>query len=294
MRFLSVSIGLIFLIQTFAGIVLASDQPKVIRIGFIPSEPSKELTKKAQSLASLLEKKIGTPVRVTIPTNYQGLIEQMKSGEVDFAFFTAMSFVFAERSTPLKVLLKKIWNKNPYYYSVIIALESSGIRTLKDLKNKKFAFVDRRSTSGFLCPSVKFMKDKIEPEKYFSEIQYSGNHGNSASLLNSGKVDAIAVFSDDEKGSKTAWEQYGYGSKKKRLIWVSDPIPNDPFVVRESFYEKYPRVTHDIMFALLEMKDEDGGKKLKDLLGVEELKFATTKQYDPVRELVHLLKLELE
>jgi hypothetical protein len=47
------------------------------------------------------------------------------------------------------------------------------------------------------------------------------------------------------------------------------------------------------MFALLELDEIGKGALLKKLLGVEELIFATSKQYDPVRDLVKYLDLKM-
>jgi phosphonate transport system substrate-binding protein len=76
---------------------------------------------------------------------------------------------------------------------------------------------------------------------------------------------------------------------------VSSPIPNDPFCVRQGFYDQYPKFTHDMMFALQDFKNMPGDKNLlKTLYGIKYLDFATSKQYDPVRELVKYLKLSGE
>jgi len=115
-----------------------------------------------------------------------------------------MSFVFAEKFAGAKVLLKKVWD-GPYYYSTILVRGDSKIHNLAQLKGKRIAFVDQKSASGFLYPQVLFKKQKIDPLKYFSEITYSGNHEKSVALLADGKVDAVAVFSNDAKGKDTAW-----------------------------------------------------------------------------------------
>ncbi len=273
----------------------ASSKPDKIRIGFIPSEPDKRLRKNAKELARHLQKKIGVAVEIYIPKSYQGLIEKMKKNEIDFGFFTAMSFVYAEKQAGAKVLLKKVWSENPFYHSVIVARKGRGIENLKDLKGKVFAFVDKKSTSGFLYPNVKFKSEKINPNRFFSKIIYSGNHQAAISDVLTGRADAAAVFADDEKGNKTAWSHY-YPNRKglQKILWLSEPIPNDPFCVSDSFYSKYPMVTHELMFALLDLKNEKVGNLLKSLLGVEKLDFATSRHYEPVRRMVKSLNLKLD
>ena len=79
-----------------------------------------------------------------------------------------------------------------------------------------------------------------------------------------------------------------------RAIWVSKPIPSDPFCVRNDFYEKHPNVAHDFMFFLKDISSaKNSNHPLKKLLDVDKVKLATSKQYDPVREMVKKLNIKL-
>lgn len=273
-----------------AGLVEAAHL-KNVTLGFIPGENPIQLRRNGVQLAKILQSKLGVPMDIYISKDYDGLVQAMKKGKVDFAFLTANTFVEAERVAGAKVLLKKVW-KGPYYHSAIVTLKSSGIKNFKGLKGKRFGFVDKKSTSGFLYPSVHFNKKGINPQTYFSEVKYFGNHENSVKALLAGKVDAIAVFSDDDQGVHGAWNLYAPQKRGKfKTLWISSPIPNDPFVVRSDFYDKNPRYTHDLMFSLIDFRDNPKDKSLlSKLLGIETLDLATSKQYDPVRELQAYLK----
>ncbi len=276
--------------------LVAFAAPKAITIGFIPGENPDTLRENGALIAKLLESKIGVPVKIFISKDYNGLIDAMKDKKIDFAFFTAMSFVFAEKSAGAKVLLKKVWD-GPFYWSTILVRKDSKIANLKQLKGKKFAFVDKKSSSGFLYPQVNFKKQGIDPATFFSEIVYSGNHDASIQLLNEKKVDAVAVFSNDEKATDSAWTRFAPKDTKVKVkpLWVSVPIPNDPFCVRSDFYEANPKISHDLMFALIELDDDaKEGSNFKKLLGVSSLMLATSQQYEPVRDLVKELDLKLE
>lgn len=267
----------------------AEKAPARVRLGFIPGEGPEELRKRSNELGALLSKKVGVPFQVVIPDTYSQLVEKMKKKEVDMAFLTAMTFVVAEKEAGAKVLLKKVWQE-PYYHSVI--LTRSDLKSLEDLKGKSIGFVDEKSTSGYLYPKVMLKKRGWEKD-FFSKITMTGNHRESVLQLAAGKLDAVAVFSDDSKGEKSAWQKYApLGASSPQVLWVSEPIPNDPFCVRNDFYDKYPRLTHDVMFALIELRDEPGQSNLlKKLLGVTELMLATSRQYEPVREMVKELNL---
>lgn len=268
--------------------------PEQITIGVIPGGNPDNLREQAVELAKELQSQLNIPVNIYVSKNYVGLVEAMKAKKVDYAFFSSLTYVFAAEQAQAKVLLKKVWNE-PYYYSAIITPKNSGIKKLKDLKGKKIAFVDEKSSSGYLYPQVALRKAGLT-DKDFKEIAMTGNHQASIQFLEAKKVDAAAVFSDDEKGRQGAWVKFGTKKNAKyEIIWMSNPIPNDPFCVRQDFYDKYPKVTHNLMFALIETLEKTRDKETySEILGSRDLMPATSKQYDPVKEMVKALKIELQ
>jgi phosphate/phosphite/phosphonate ABC transporters, periplasmic binding protein len=262
--------------------------PQQITIGVIPGGNPENLREQSLELAKALQSTLNIPVNVYISKNYAGLIEAMKTKKIDFAFFSSRTFVEAEKEAHAKVLLKKVWDQ-PFYYATIIVRPESKIKKLKDLKGKKIAFVDENSSSGYLYPELAIRKEGLT-DKDFSEVMFSGNHQASIEFIENRKVDAAAVFSDDDKGHKGAWTKFGKGKVKYRMVWMSEPIPNDPFCVRQDFYDQYPKATHTLMFALIDLADASSNKgKFSEILGNRDLMPATSRSYDPVREMVKSL-----
>lgn len=256
-----------------------------ITIGLLPGGNPKVIEKEAYLLAEKLQQKTGKAFQIYISKNYTAMIEALKNKKVDLAVLSSMTYVTAEKEVNLKVLLKKTWSNSPFYYSAIVVSKNSKIRKLADLKNKTIAFVDEKSTSGYLYPQI-FLRKNNFSDKSFKKIIFSGNHATSIDLLENKKVDAVAVFSDDEKAKLGAWNRFARTKNFSiRPIWISDPIPNDPIVVRDDFYEENAKLTHEIMYTLIEVQSEDNSV-LSEILGTSDLMPATSRQYDPVREVV--------
>jgi phosphonate transport system substrate-binding protein len=273
--------------------IVKEAHPKSITLGLIPSENPMALKKNGALLAKILSEKLGVTVNIFIPKNYQGLIDAMKEKRVDYAFFTAMSFVFAEKQAGAKVLMKKVWD-NPFYYSTVYVATNSPVKSLKELKGQSMAFVDEKSTSGFLYPLVALKKAGVD-RKDLGAVSFYGTHEKTALALLEKKVQAAAVFADTSDGAKSAFHRFFEKQVLEvRPIWVSDPIPNDPFVVRQDFYDLYPQLTHKMMFAFLDLQENEKENLLKKYLGVTGVMMATSRQYDPVRDLVKELDLKLE
>ena len=269
--------------------------PEVITLGILPGGNPQVLEKESFILAEKLQQKIGKPVNIYISKNYTGMIDALKNKKIEFAILSSMTYVVAEEQTEIKVLLKKTWSNGPFYFSAIVTSAKNKIKKISDLKGKTIAFVDEKSTSGYLYPQIALQKNKIQTQD-FKKVVFSGNHAASVEMLESGQVDAIAVFSDDEKGRIGAWDRFAKSKKfKVRVLWMSEPIPNDPIVVRQDFYDQNAKLTHEIMYSLIEIQNDSGSSShLSEILGTSDLMPATSRQYDPVREVVKSFKTVLK
>lgn len=268
----------------------------ILRIGFTPGEESDGLSLRTAELGQLLEKKLeasGTKVRIQtqVGRSYEDLVDQLKNKKVDFAFLNALSFVRAEEALQLKVLLKKVW-ENPYYYSVLLTQKRSAFKSLQSLQKARFAFVSEGSGSGHLYPLIALQGAKLDIATLKPEqIRFTGAHDRSVELLKRGEVDVIAVFSNTKSALDSAWTQHGGRVGDVRVLWVSEPIPNDPFVVRKDYYDRHPRLVHELMLSLIELSESEAERPtLTRLLGVKSLMWATAQQYDPVRKISALSK----
>lgn len=281
----------VLFVITFSLSLFADESARSVVIGVLVGGKPEASQKQAGVFAEKLQDKLKKPVQIFISKDYSGLIEALKSKKVDFALFTALTYVIAEKQTPVKVLLKKTW-EGPYYYSSLVVPKKSKIKTIKDLKNKNIIFVDKNSTSGYLYPQVYLRKNNIQ-EKDFKSISFSGNHSASIENLESGLADVAAVFADEENGSIGAWSRFSKKPKDFKVIWVSEPIPNDPLVVRQAFYEENPKLTLEVMYDFIEIQNQAKGA-LSEILGKGSLMPATAKQYDPVREMHAVFEKELK
>lgn len=258
--------------------------PASFRVGFVPSDGQAEARSLGEEFAHILSERIGRKVEPYVSEDYGSLISAMKDHRIDFAFFTAATFVQAERDAKAKPLLKKAW-ATPFYRSVLLVRAKSSIRSLEQLKGKKVAFVDRQSASGYLYP-MRALRAAVG--EGLVETRFSGSHPASVELLKSGAVDAIAVYAHDPDSSVNAWtERSGAPSSTARAIWTSRPIPGDPFCVRADFYEAWPRAVHELMYAMIELQEDPAvGARFMRAVGAGSLSYATARQYDSIREVV--------
>ena len=70
-------------------------KPKELTVQFMPSQNADTLEAKAKPLEKLLSKKLDIPVKVSVSTNYNTIVEAMKSKKVDVGFLPPTAYTLA-------------------------------------------------------------------------------------------------------------------------------------------------------------------------------------------------------
>ena len=70
-------------------------KPKELTVQFVPSQNADTLEAKAKPLEKLLSKKLDIPVKVSVSTNYNTIVEAMKSKKVDVGFLPPTAYTLA-------------------------------------------------------------------------------------------------------------------------------------------------------------------------------------------------------
>ena len=262
-----------------------SNSPKILRVGFVPSEDAQQVIQNAQPIVEILQKQLGMEVQPFVATDYTGVVEALRVNKLDVAFLTPASYVLAKNEANVRVALKSERKGSPYYYAAIITRADSGIKSLEDLRGKTFAFGDPLSTSANVFPRKMFHDHGIDPVRDFKHILYSGGHDATVLAVLNGKVDAGATYANSPDNRDTAWVRYLKNPediRKIRAIAFSEPIPADNLVISGSLDERIAKKIEEIFLTL--SRDPQGKKMLRDLYQIDGFVPATDKDYDSVRQ----------
>jgi phosphonate transport system substrate-binding protein len=170
-----------------------SHAQQVFRVTTIPEEAATEQVRKFGPIASYLEKKLGMKVEFTPVSDYPAAVEALVNKKVDLVWFGGFTYVQAALRSGGKVVPLAQREEDTRFQSVFIAKTDSGIKSLADMKGKQVSFGSQSSTSGHLMPRSFLLQAKIDPEKDFKRIAYSGAHDATIASVVSGKVDAAAL-----------------------------------------------------------------------------------------------------
>lgn len=277
-------VGVATLALTLSALTLNANPnnwPKEINFGIIPVAGSTSLKDTFGGLITYLEKTLGVKVNMQTASDYAGVITAMQYKHIELAYLGPKSYVEAARRANAEAIVTEVDAESnlPGYYGMIITKKGSGLKTLEDIKNKKWAFTSTHSTSGTLVPSVMFSKKGIDPKTYFSNVVYSGGHETSILSVKAGKIDAASTNNIDfNRGVGRNWKRDDFN-----VIWKSDIIPGAPIAVRGDLPTSLKMA---LKGAFISYKDKDGLEKMKNKGFIAG--FDST--YDSVRELIKLKK----
>jgi phosphonate transport system substrate-binding protein len=217
---------------------------------------------------------------------------------VDVAWLATFAYVLAHDKYGADVILTTVRQGSKTYRSQIVVRADSGIRSLADLRGKKFAFVDSVSASGFLYPVALLARNNIDYKSYFAETVNAGGHDKVVIAVYNRQVDAGATFGQSiETGAPTDARTLVASTIPDVMeqvvpIAVTDPIPNDTVSVRKGLDRT---LVDKIRGGLLRLSETpDGQKMLRDLYQINGLVEASDADYNSVREAARVLNLDLE
>lgn len=262
--------------------------PKSLTVGFIPSQNAQILNAKVKPLQQLLSDELEVPVKVHIATNYNTMIEGLKSKKIDIAFISPVSYTLAHDAHAADVLLKSkgylVDNKGnqthhlvDYYRSQIVVRKDSNINHLKDLKDKKIALQDVESTSGYIYPLATLMEKGIK--KSDIQIQQVKGHDQGLIALLNHDVEAVATYQDARADlKKNNPDIY----QETKVIYRTKKIPNDTISVRNDMSNKWK---NKISQAFINISHTKKGKQIiSDIYGHQGYEKAKDSDFDTVRK----------
>jgi phosphonate transport system substrate-binding protein len=207
-----------------------------VTLGVVTSENEADRTIRYKPVQEYFEKRFGIKINWRTATDYAGIIEGVKAGKIQLAYFGPASYakcyiVTGGKVEPLAGALDEEGKLG--YYSVVAVRKDSPYQSVKDLKGVKFAFADPNSTSGFQAPSFFLTEQGYKPDEFFGSCTFSGSHENSVMGLVNGTYDAVATSYKSENSSNlTRMESKGMIPPGQcRVIWKSPLLPSSPWAM---------------------------------------------------------------
>lgn len=241
---LRIILALLPVILVFDATRVANSQPRIYRFGIPPWQ--KDLTVddirgRYKPLLEWLSQRLNCKFVIVGAKDYTEISGLLAAGKIQIATISPTPYILAQEKNPgVKMLVTELsWNsdrtrKTDSYRGYILSLKSrSDINSIADLKGKRFGFVDRKSTSGFVVPNSYLREQGIDYRTYFSRFFFLGSHPRVTDAIVAGSLDAGTTWDFN-------WaEAIAKHGNVFKVLWTSPPIPNLGIAV-------HPSVTPDI------------------------------------------------
>lgn len=232
-------------------------QFRELRLGISSAENERDAVARQQPFQDYIQRALGIPLRVFRATDYAGVVEAMRSSNIEFARIGPANYALARRVMGDRVIPFARDRDNEGetgYYAVAFVKADSPFRRIEDLRGRSFAFADPNSTSGFAFPAYFLRRQGFVPDQFFGRTGFSGSHEQSVIAVLNGTYDAAATFwSNERHGNIQRMTEKGMVAPgSTRIVWTSPQIPNSPWVMRADLPEGLRRAWQEAVFAMPE------------------------------------------
>ena len=258
-------------------------------IGLIPEQNLFRQMERYEPLGEYIYRKTGTKITFKVLPRYGNIIDSFKSSGLDGAFFGSFTYTLAHAKVGVEVLARPVALDNTStYYGMIFVRKDSGIRTVRDMKGKRFAFVDRATTAGYLLPLDYFHHHGISDyNQYLKEAYFTGTHEDAIEDVLNKKADIGAA-------KNTVYQRLANGDPRilKELVVLarSPDVPENAIALRKDIDEPVRNLLRE---SLLTMHMDPDGKQVLERFGALKFIETTNKDYNVVLDYVKHGHLDL-
>ena len=264
--------------------------PKSLTIQFVPSQAATKLQARAKPLEKLLSKRLGIPVHVSMSTDYNTVVEAMKSKKVDVGFLPPDGYVLAHKQGAADLLLQaeRYGVKQPggkatnqlvkSYRAEILVKKGSKIKNWKDLKGKSISVQNPTSSAGYVFPVAELKQKGLDVTKSCKLVTVTGHDQAVLNVLN-GDTDAAFVFEDARNIVKKDNPKI---MSQVVPIYFTKPIPNDTISVIPSMSKSFRKKLAKAFIAV--GKSKEGKKVIESVYSHEGYAYAKDSDFNVIRK----------
>ena len=261
---------------------------QVVKIGYMNCNNEEETRHRFLPMTRYLSDKVGVDFEM-VPVDTLDFEKRFKDGEFTFTHTNSLLYiVLRERYKLTLIATEKRGNFGTRTAGAIIVRKRSGIKSIQELRGKRFAFGPMLAPTGYLAEYDLLLHSNFDPEKDFGSYTIPTGSYKHEKLIYGvlyGEYDAAAApMLDLETMTKE-------GKISADDFTILGQTPLIPYCTFGAAANADPELVAKVRKALLEMKPSDtaamDGEQVKVMKsawidGYEEL---ADKDYDPIREM---------
>lgn len=222
--------------SALAAPALLRAQPKrpLLKVGLGPQQPTQADTKRVwEPVYKMVGEQIGADIELTVANDWAGISVALASQQIDVAQMGPWGYVLAKQKGDAQAIAMLLIQGRNHYKAIVVARPGLEVaRFPEDAKGLSMQMLDVGSTSGWLVPTH-FMRSRgIDPKTHFGKYAEGASAAAAQMATVGGQVD-LATGWDTHRNTMLRNGQIKADSN--RVVWESEPLPNEPVVVRRGF-----------------------------------------------------------
>ncbi|MGL5116607.1 MAG: phosphate/phosphite/phosphonate ABC transporter substrate-binding protein [Beijerinckiaceae bacterium] len=212
--------------------ILRAQSRPVLKIGLGPQQPTQQDTKRVwEPIYKAVCAKVGYDAQITVANDWAGIAVAIGNDQIDLAQMGPWGYVLAKNAAGARAINMMLIQGRPYYKAIIVARPGLTVAKFpEDARGLAMQMLDVGSTSGWLVPTHWLKAKGIEPKTYFGKYAEGASAAAAQLATITGQVD-LATGWDTHRN--TMIRNGTIKEDANRVVWESDPLPNEPVVVRK-------------------------------------------------------------
>jgi phosphonate transport system substrate-binding protein len=242
-----------------------------------------------EPLAAYLSKKLELKIKLKVLPRYGNIIDNFVLEGMDGAFFGSFTYSLAHARIGVEVLARPEDAAGmSSYHGLLFVRKDSNISTAADMSGKRFAFVDKATTAGYLLPLAFFKQHGIgNYQTYLKEYYFAGTHEDVI-------YDVLHKKADIGAAKNTVFERLAKNDQRIAselyIIEKSPDVPENGLAVRKDLDDS---VKKNLKNALLEMHNDPEGRDVLIEFGARRFISTDDRDYWPVTAYAEKIGLDL-
>ena len=243
-----------------------------IHLGAVAMDIPAEMINRLTPMVKYLSQKTGSPVTYQASPNLTTTVDDLGTNKTQIAYLTPVAYIEAQEKYGVVPLASPLTRGKTTFNLVIAVRKDSKIKTMQDLRGKKFAFGDEKA----LLQQAVVVRAGVKLED-FTSYAFLKHYDNIAKALINEDFDA-GILKD------TVAEKFE--PQGLRIIHISPPLPSYLFVVNKHLS---PEISARLKSAMLALNTDTPENKavLSSLdAGYDGFVAVEDKDYEIVRKLI--------
>jgi len=186
-----------------------------LRFGVVPLKEPSEMFRKFKPLSEFLAGKMNRKVDLKVAIDMDSAVKDLGENVTQICAMGPANYIEAHRKYGVAVIAKALRKGKPSHQVAIVVRDESSIRSVRDLRGKRFAFGNVGSATGHIIP-LSMLKEAGLKVGDLSHYDFIGHHDHLVKELLDGNFDAAGM--NEETAQK-------HVSQGLRIIALSVDIP---------------------------------------------------------------------